>query len=183
MILQWHRQRDSSYTARWNGINFLLDLDEETARWVCRANGHRLTIHKRVQTWGSPIAAMEHMDRVQTAILRARQGVGLFRRPAAPAAALAAPYGVAKSQVVQGEVGREIRRALIERPSASELGVAVHRAAAHFMDQVADAAESLKPKPMTLADFADLEKRLKAHAPPYGVLAQDASGVRHATTA
>ena len=132
MIMQWTKQSSTLHTARWNRVSFRLEQDPKTYRWHCRADGRRMAVSGKVQTWPSAGIAMNHMDAVQTDALKKR-------------------------------------RELFVRPSAVQLGVLVHKEAANFMERVAQAAEELKPKPMTVADYAGLAKRLAAHAPPYGV--------------
>jgi hypothetical protein len=81
MIIQWHRQKDSSYTARWSKIDFLLAQDPTTKLWSVRANGKKCTINGKLKTWKSAQAAMDDMDERQTALLMKKTATRLDVRP------------------------------------------------------------------------------------------------------
>ena len=81
MIMQWKRQKDGAYMARWSKIDFLLAQDPTTKLWSVRANGKKCTTNGKLKTWKLAQVAMDDMDERQTAILMKKMATRLDVRP------------------------------------------------------------------------------------------------------
>ena len=64
MIMQWKKQQDESYHAKWQDIDFTLFENPTTKRWCLLANGKQVR-----QTWHKASVAMNEIENRQQALV------------------------------------------------------------------------------------------------------------------
>lgn len=72
MIMQWRRQPDNGYVARWQGMEYVLSQNRVNGFWYLTANGK--TVNQR---WAKSRQAMEQIESRQQKLILAAMGDGV----------------------------------------------------------------------------------------------------------
>jgi hypothetical protein len=154
MIIQWKRQKDGAYVARWSGIDFLLSQDPATKFWSVTADGRHCTTNGKVRTWKSSLAAVEKMDEIQTALLMKKTATRLDVRPFMDKVADAAESLKSQGLPDTYQVNDAKRTTLFVRPE----GEVARRTVALLLE--AQAVQARAVRPTLTATVADGPRRI-----------------------